>query len=985
MSIDLEKMSAYSLVEKKELTDISSVGYLLTHKKTGARVLLIENEETNKVFNIVFRTTPVNSTGVPHIIEHSVLCGSDKYPCKDPFVELVKGSMNTFLNAMTYPDKTMYPVASCNDRDFKNLMDVYLDAVFHPNIYRNEKIFRQEGWSYQLENRDDPVVINGVVYNEMKGAFSSPDDVLERKIMNSLFPDTTYGVESGGDPECIPDLTYEEFLDFHRKYYNPSNAYIYLYGKMDFEERLEYLDREYLSKFDMVSDMGPNGPKYSEVGIQKSFEKPIEVNSKYPVAENDPLEDNAYLTWNVVAGTSGDTKLANSFAVLDYVLLESPGAPLKMALLDAGLGKDVYGSYDSGIRQPVFSVISKGANEEDALRFRDTVRSCLEKLCEEGLNPKALEAAVNTMEFRYREADFGGYPKGLFYGIDCMDSWLYSDAQPFDYLIQLDDYAFLREQIGTGYYENLIRTYILDNPHASFVTVGPQRGLAQEMDERTAQKLQAWKETLSDEQIDEIIENTKALRAFQEAPSTKEELEKIPMLSREDLKREVLPFSNEEHFENGVKLVHHRENTNGIAYITLIFDAADVKQEDLPYFGILRSVLGQVSTENYTYDELAYEIGRRTGGVNTSISVYADREDAKKMKSMLTVQISSLPNEIDFAMGITDEILFASKLDDEKRLKEIIQKIRSRLYTSLTSAGHATAANRARAGFSADCCYSDAISGLVFYKKVAELEKNFDSMKAELIEKLRSVLGLVLKKDGFLVSYTGDEKEIERIGNDAAVICKKLSGEMPKEGGRIRTISDLSLEVKKEGFLTPAKIQYVAQAGNFKDAGLTYSGALNVLKVIMNYDYLWVNVRVIGGAYGCGAQFARNGVSAFYSYRDPHLKQTLETFGKIADYLKDFNCDERDMTKYVIGTVSALDTPLTPRSAGIRSMTAYITGAEIEEGQRIRNQVLDATVDDIRALAPYMEAILSAGSICVVGNEEKLNANSELFDIVSAL
>ncbi len=983
--MDLQKMNAYQLVEKKDLADIGSVGYLLTHKKTGARVMLIENEETNKVFNIVFRTTPTNSTGVPHIIEHSVLCGSDKYPCKDPFVELVKGSMNTFLNAMTYPDKTMYPVASCNDRDFKNLMDVYLDAVFHPNIYHNEKIFRQEGWSYQIENKDDPVVINGVVYNEMKGAFSSPDDVLERRIMNSLFPDTTYGVESGGDPECIPDLTYEEFLDFHRKYYNPSNAYIYLYGKMDFEERLEYLDREYLSKFEKAADMGVNGPAYSEVGLQKCFDKPVEVNSKYPVAENDPLEDNAYLTWNVVAGTSSDTKLANAFEVLEYVLLSSPGAPLKMALLDAGLGKDVYGSYDSGIRQPVFSVVAKGANEKDALRFRETVRITLEKLCEEGLNKKALEAAINSMEFRFREADFGGFPKGLFYGIDCMDSWLYQDDQPFDYLLQLADYAYLREQIGTGYYENLVRTYILDNPHASFVTVGPQRGLAQEMDAKTARKLQEWKETLTEEALEKLITDTADLRTYQEAPATKEELEKIPMLSREDLNKEALPFSNEEHLENGVKLVHHREQTNGIAYISLIFDASKIRQEDLPYFGILRSTLGQVSTEHYTYDELAYEIGRRTGGVSPSISVFSDREDAKNMKALLAMQISSLPGEIDFAMDIAGEILFTSKLEDEKRLKEILQKIRSRLYTSLTSAGHATASNRARAGFSADACYNDAISGLTFYQKVAELEKNFENQKADLIEKLKSVLAQVLKKGGFLISYTGDEKEIGRITKNAAAIAKQLQGDCPENGGQIKTITGMSGSVKKEGFLTPAKIQYVAQAGNFKDAGLSYHGALNVLKVIMNYEYLWVNVRVIGGAYGCGAQFGRNGASTFYSYRDPHLNQTLKTYAGIVDYLKEFSCDERDMTKYVIGTISTLDTPLTPRSAGARSMTAYITGATEEEGQKNRDQILNASVEDIRALAPYMQAILDKGAICVVGNEEKLNANSQLFDTVSSL
>ena len=983
--MELKNLTAYNLVMKKDLTDIGSVGWLLTHNKTGARVMLIENEDDNKVFNIAFRTTPTNSTGVPHIIEHTVLCGSRKYPSKDPFVELVKGSMNTFLNAMTYPDKTMFPVASCNDQDFRNLMDVYLDAVFYPNIYKNENIFRQEGWSYQIEDRDDPIVINGVVYNEMKGAFSSPDDVLERQIMNSLFPDTTYGVESGGDPRHIPELSYEEFLDFHRKYYNPSNAYLYLYGKMDFEERLEYLDRAYLSAFDRADNMGANGPVYSEVGLQKPFETPRELKTQYPVAENDPLEDNTYLSWNVACGQSSDTRLSNSFAALDYVLLDSPGAPLKMALLDAGIGKDVYGSYDSGTRQPVFSIVAKNANEKDEVRFRETVRSCLTRLCEEGLNEKALEAAVNTMEFKYREADFGGYPKGLIYAIDCFDSWLYRDDQPFDYLVQLADYQYLRKQIGTGYFENLIRTYILENPHASFVTVTPKKGLAQEAEEKVAQKLGALKKSLSETEIDEMIDRTKKLRAFQETPSTKEELASIPMLTRKDLRKEANPFHNEEHIQGGVKLVRHAEQTNGIAYISLLFDASRVPQEDLPCLGILRSVIGLVSTEHYSYDELAYEIGRRTGGVNTGLSVIADKDDVSRLKSVFDIQISTLPGEIDFSMDIAREILFTSKLDDEKRLKEILQKLKSRLYTKLTSAGHLTAATRAMASFSADSAYSDAIGGLTFYEEVKRYEENFDALKGKLIRKLKEVLSSLMRKDGFLVSFTGDGDETERILRGAALIRKKLAGKEDDTCGQIRDITGIRCTLKKEGFLTPAKVQYVAQAGNFKDAGLPFTGALHVLRVILNYEYLWTNVRVIGGAYGCGAAFARNGASAFYSYRDPHLNNTLEVFRGIVHFLEEFECDERDMTKYVIGTVSSLDTPLTPRSSGVRSMSAYLTGTTLDQIQKNRDEVLGAGVEDIRALAPYMEALLGKGAVCVVGNEEKINAAGSQFDEIHAL
>ena len=983
--MELQNLSAYTLVTKKDLTDIDSTGYILKHNRTGARVMLIENEDENKVFNIAFRTTPTDSTGVPHIIEHTVLCGSRKYPSKDPFVELVKGSMNTFLNAMTYPDKTMFPVASCNDQDFRNLMDVYLDAVFHPNIYKNENIFRQEGWSYQIEEPEDPVVINGVVYNEMKGAFSSPDDVLERRIMNSLFPDTTYGVESGGDPEHIPELTYEAFLDFHRKYYNPSNSYICLYGKMDFQERLEYLDREYLGTYDMAQDMGPNGPAYSEVGIQEAFEKPVEIRTKYPVGENDPLEDNAYLTWNVVVGNSSDTLLANSFAALDYVLLESPGAPLKMALLDAGIGKDVYGSYDSGIRQPVFSVVAKGANEKDEMRFREVVRSCLERLCTEGLNEKALEAAINTMEFKYREADFGGYPKGLIYSIDCFDSWLYQDDQPFDYLLQLADYRTLREKIKTGYFEELIRRYFLENTHASFVTVGPQRFLAQEAEAKTVEALARWKKTLSQETIRELIEQTRALRKFQETPSTREEVEAIPMLERKDLKKEALPFKNEELVEDGVKLVYHQERTNGIAYISLLFDTSSLAQEDLPYLGILRSVLGLVSTEHYSYEELANEIGRRTGGVSALISMFPDANDDTVLKAAMGIQIATLPDEIDFAMEIAGEILFTSRLEDEKRLREILQKNRSRLYTRLTSSGSATAVTRALAGLSAESCYSDAVSGITCYQEIARLEKDFDLVKNDLTARLKRILASLLRKDGFLISFTGDRTQADHVLACAKKLSSKLAGDRPDEGGSLGTITGLTYASVREGFLTPAKIQYVAQAGSFAGDDLPYTGALNVLRIIMNYEYLWTNLRVVGGAYGCGASFTRNGSCAFYSYRDPHLNNTLQVYRQIPEYLKEFDCDERDMTKYVIGTVSGMDMPLSPKSAGARSMNAYITGMSLQEIQKTRDEVLGADVEDIRALAPYMEAILSKGAVCVIGNEEKIHASEELFDTVSAL
>lgn len=985
--MDFQRLPQYQLIEKRDLTDIGSAGYLLRHIKSGARLMLIENEDDNKVFNIVFRTTPSDSTGVAHIIEHTVLCGSAKYPSKDPFVELVKGSMNTFLNAMTYPDKTMFPVASCNDRDFKNLMDVYLDAVFHPNIYRNEQIFRQEGWNYEIEREEDPIVYNGVVYNEMKGAFSSPDDVLERRIMNSLFPDTTYGVESGGDPQFIPDLTYEQFLAFHRKYYNPSNSYIYLYGKMDFEERLEYLDREYLSAFS-AQETGENGPAYSEVAFQKPFDRPQNICAGYPVAESDPLEKNTYLSWNTVVSESGDTKLANAMAALDYVLLDAPGAPLKIALIDAGIGQDVYGSYDSGIRQPVFSVIAKNADASDAERFSRVIRETLTRLADEGLNPKALEAAVNSMEFKYREADYGGYPKGLIYSIDVFDSWLYRDDQAFDYLVQLGDYRFLREKIHTGYFEDLIRRYLLDNPHASFVILEPSRGLSSRAEEKVREKLAAYKASLSQEEIRDLIAETGKLRTFQETPSAREQLLKIPMLRREDLEKKARGFSNLEVVKDGVKLVRHEYPTNGIVYLTMYLDASVLRQEDFPYLGILKNVLGEVDTEHYSYGDLANEINRRTGGVTPGITVLPSQEDASVVKAGFGIQIAALPDEVDFAMEIAAEILLTSKIDDAKRLREILQEVKSRTLARLTSSGSSTAVTRALSGFSAEYLLSDSIGGIRFYDTVCEYVKQFDEKKDELTARLEEVLRRVIRKAGFLVSYTGDESHAGAVLDKAAAISRRFPDtELPagQISGVIKPVQGLHFDVKKEGFKTPGKVQYVAQGGNYADAGLPCTGLLSVLRVIMNYDYLWTNLRVVGGAYGCGASFARNGAAAFYSYRDPHLEHTLGVYRKITDYLKNFTADDRDMTKYVIGTISDFDTPLTPKMAGSRSMSAYLTSLTQEELQRQRDQVLGATQEDIRSLAPYIEAVLNKGAVCVVGSEEKIKQAGKLFDTVRSL
>lgn len=967
--MNLQDLKAYELVEEKDLRDLNSKGYILRHKKSGARISAISNDDENKVFYIGFRTPPADSTGVAHIVEHTVLCGSDKFPAKDPFVELVKGSLNTFLNAMTYPDKTVYPVASCNDKDFQNLMDVYMDAVLHPNIYKREEIFKQEGWHYELKDKDEPVTINGVVYNEMKGAFSSPEGVLEREILNSLFPDNAYGNESGGDPQFIPDLTYEDYLDFHRRYYHPCNSYIYLYGNMDIAEKLDWLDREYLSDYDKIS-------VDSTIKMQKAFDSPVEVRKHYPVASNESLEDNTYLSYNMAIGTSTDQKLYQAFEILDYALLNAPAAPLKKALIDAGIGKDIMGSYDNGVYQPMFSIIAKNANISDKERFVEIIKSVLKEQAEGGLNKKSVLAGINSAEFRYRESDFGSYPKGLIYGLQMFDSWLYDDSIPFLHLEAGDIFQFLREQAQTDYFEKLIQDHMIDNTHVSMVTIEPEHGLNTKNEEKLAEKLKAYKDSLSQGEIQKLIEDTAHLEQYQEEPSSREDIEKIPMLKRSDMKKEAMPFVNEERTCEGIPVLFHNIFSNGILYLSMLFDIRTVAQEDLPYLGILKTVLGYMDTEHYTYGDLADEINLETGGMSASISVYPSVVDDTAYEAKFEVRTKVLYDKLPKALSLLEEILCHTKISDEKRLLEILSEVKSRLKMSLSSSGNSVSAIRAMSYFSETSLYNDMTMGIDFYRVVADYEEHFSEKKDELTAKLKEMAGAVFTRDGLLLSVTCEEDGYSRLQGNLG----KLKNSLPvKAKGEKKEKAVLHCEKKNEGFMDASKVQYVSRAGDFKKAGFSYSGVLKILKVILSYDYLWNNIRVKGGAYGCGSGFARNGNVYFSSYRDPNLKDTNEVYEKIPDYIRQFTADERDMTKYIIGTISGMDTPLNPSAKGERSTLAYLSQMTYEDIQKERDEVISAKEEDIRNLADLVEAVLSQQNICVIGNEEKIKEEQELF------
>lgn len=970
----MQNIKGYKLVSENSIPDINSKGYILKHEKTGARVVCIENDDINKVFYIGFRTPPTDSTGVPHIIEHSVLCGSEKYPAKDPFVELAKGSLNTFLNAMTYPDKTVYPVASCNDQDFRNLMDVYLDAVFHPNIYSRPQIFKQEGWHYELDNKDADITLNGVVYSEMKGAFSSPDDVLERAIVDSLFPDTCYGVESGGDPDVIPELTYEQFLAFHSKYYHPSNSYIYLYGDMNMEEQLEYIDSNYLSKYEYLQ-------VESSIMSQNPFVEAVSVSKEYPVTNDEPLEDNSYISYNTVIENVLDKELYIAFQVVDYALVGSPGAVLKKALLESGICKDVFGGYENGILQPYFSVVIKNTNEDKKDEFLGIVRDVLKNVVKEGFDKKALLAGINVFEFKFREADFGHYPKGLMYGLQLLDSWLYDEKQPFIHIQPLDTFEILKKNVETDYFEKLVEKYLLNNTHESIVTMVPKKGLTAENDRKLADKLAELKSSMSEADIEKLIEDTQALHKYQQEEDDEETLAMIPCLKISDIKKESSEFIYTEEIVDDVKFITHDIFTNGIGYLTAAFDITDLPLERMRYVGLLKAVLGMMDTENYSYADLANEIFLNSGGISPGGDVNVDINDSSKYINSFKMKAKILYDKMDFAFDMFEEIMFKTKFDDKKRLYEILCMLKSRLQASMMSSGHVVSYHRAMASISKVDAIAEETGGIAFYRFLEKITSDFDNQADDVIENIKKTRDMIFnRKNLLLYDYIATENQKDILIEKSLVFTDMLADSCDYD-----TNDDWEANIISEAFKTGAKVQYVSCVGRYIDDEHPFTGALRVLRMIMSYDYLWNQIRVVGGAYGAFSNFLKTGEAYFASYRDPNLRKTLETYKKAADYLRNFDVNERDMTKYIIGTIAEMDTPRTPSTEGQRGLDAYLSNNTLAAIQKTRDEVLSTDKETIRGLAEYIDNIFKSYSVCVIGGEEMVENEKDLFDSIEPL
>ncbi|MCR5797684.1 MAG: insulinase family protein [Eubacterium sp.] len=982
----MNEVKGYEIIKKRRLDEINADGYILEHEKTRARIVAVECEDENKVFSIGFRTPSQDSKGIAHIVEHTVLCGSDAFPVKDPFVELVKGSLNTFLNAMTYPDKTVYPVASCNDKDFQNLMHVYLDAVFHPNIYKEEKIFQQEGWHYELEDMDGELTYNGVVFNEMKGVFSSPEQILERKIMSSLYPDTSYALESGGDPECIPDLTYQEFLDFHSKYYHPSNSYIYLYGDMDMEEKLKFIDENYLSNYDYLE-------VDSELKVQQAFAKRVEEEIKYSVAEDESTEDKTYLSLNFSMPGDLDPELSLAFTVLSSVLINSEGAPIKDALIKAGIGTEILSSYEESVKQPYFSIVAKNANPEDKSRFISIIEEEIKKIIKDGINLDSVIATLNVKEFSKREANFGSYPKGLMFGLSMMDSWIYDDSKPFIYIAYNAVFESIRSKMDKGYFEEILQKYFIDNTHSSVVLAIPEPGLVGVMNAKEREKLASYKESLSREALEKIIEETKELKKYQDEPSSPEDLAKIPMLSREDIRRECIKLSNIEKEVRNTKVLYHDYFSSGIQYISIMFDIRDILPKYPAQISLFAELLGRLDTEDKTRLEYFNEVHKNAGSVNFSSWTYRKINEPEDYVAYFRLSTKVFPRNTEKVLALIWEAISKTVFDKE-RIREIVAEEKSYVYMALNSASSIYATLRAEAQFNELSNIKDCYRGVAYYDFICDLNDHFDEKIDDLIAFFKAFIKKVFRVENMSVNLTCSKEDYNSFEKDFDKFVDMVSDYEAQTGETSEQDLDAILPSESfvpcekgytEGIKFPSQVQYVARVGKFYDKELESKGYLFVLETILRYGYLWNEVRVKGGAYGVSCGFSQDGYGRFSSYRDPKLTETDEVYESVPEYLRTFDVDERELTKFVIGTMSGIDTPEPASEMGERAMRVYISEETDERRNQRRAELLDVTIEDIRKTADVVEAMLKDQSKCVFGGEQIIDDNSEFFDCVRSI
>lgn len=961
----------FKLQSEEFINEIGSTARVFYHTKSGARLLHLENSDDNKMFSVTFRTTPQDDTGVAHILEHSVLCGSKKYKTKDPFGDMDKSSLKTFLNAMTCTDNTTYPVASRNHKDFMNLMNVYLDAVFYPRIYENHEILRQEGWRYEVDETTGKLGYKGVVHSEMQGALSSPEEVICSEIYKSLFPNTTYAFVSGGAPAAIPELTQEKFEEFHSKFYHPSNSYIILSGDMDIDNCLTLINDDYLADFDKIEVP-------SSIEMVPAFEKMNTLKGKYSLSEEDDDKDKTFMALTYVFGETKDPMEYLTTKILYNMIVESSASPVKKALLDAGIGECMLAIDDMNMdptRQLMFPMAVKNTEASKADEFRKVIVNAFKAMAENGIDRDLIEASINSVEFELREADpWRSANRGIRFRSLAIDGWLY-DGNPLAHLKYEKNLETIKAGVGNGYFEEYIRTHILENNYCSLVVLEPEKGLADKADKVIEEKLEKYRKSLSADEIQALKDRNEKLRQAQMRKDTKEEKMTIPRIKIEDIDKDVDRIPQKLDEKDGIKILCHEMDTNKIAYVDLYFNTEGAAAEDIPYLALLSDVLGEIDTDNTSYTKLITDINKYTGGISFSNKVYLKDNEPDKFYPEFVLKSKAMASQIPQLTGLIGEIISSTSFNNTKRLREIIKEIKSRLQMKVINSGDDYGVKEIFGQLSLSGAYEEKISGRNYYKFICSIDKNFDRDYKEIAERLHEVYSNIISKNNLLVSIVGDNEIIGAVEDNITKVTEGLSNSENMNQNKI----DLS-EKKSEGIITASNVQYVVKGFNFVQQGYKYSGKMRVLQNIIENEYLYPRVRLQGGAYGCYTEWCRNGNLAAFSYRDPNLTRTIDIYKALPEFIRTMNIDKDDMVNFIIGTIGRTYRPLTPDRKGEKAVENYITGRTVEDELREKKEILDTTMEELKIYVDLFEKGIVEHGFCVVGNEKNILDNKKIFD-----
>lgn len=966
---------AFNLVREENIPELNSIAKLYVHKRTGARLLSIINDDENKVFSINFRTTPRDSTGVPHILEHSVLNGSEKYPVKEPFVELLKGSLATFVNAFTFPDKTCYPVASQNIQDFYNLIDVYMDAVLHPLI--SEQTLMQEGWHYEINDPGEPLTYKGVVFNEMKGAYSSPDGVLETRVIESLFPKHIYGVDSGGDPRHIPDLTYENFKGFWEMYYHPSNAFIYFYGNDDPEKRLRLMEA-YLKPYKKKKVK-------SVVPLAKPFKRAKKVEAAYDAGDDKDIDKKHYLVVNWKLPDTSDPVLNFSLRILGHILIGTPASPLKKALLDSGLGEDLAGiGMETELRHFIFSSGLKGTRKRHARKIEKLIFDTLEALVRGGIDPDMVAASMNTLEFRLRENNTGAYPVGIALMRRVLTTWTH-DEDPFKLLAFEGPLNEIKQRLAGNprYFEGLIQVHLLDNVHRTTLRLKPDPELGKRFDEEEKARLAKIRQSLNESQLAELVENTRKLKLRQETPDSAEALESLPVLKLADLEKKNKSIPLEVFESENTKVLYHDLFTNGIVYLDLGFDLHALPKELVPLTEIFARALLETGTDKEDYVKLSQRIGKNTGGIHgTAISAtaFGSRENVAK----LFLRGKATMAQSGELLNILKDILLTANLDNRERIKQIVLEEKAGLESSLVPSGHIYVNQRLRAQFGEAGWSKDQMSGIGYLFALRELATDIDKKWKSVLKKLEAMREALINRSVLLCNVTVDAANWTMFQPQLQSFLSAL----PAKDVKIAPFG-IQPEHRKEGLTIPAQVNYVGKGANLYDLGYEYDGSAEVIVGYLRMAYLWEKIRVQGGAYGAFSVFDdASGVFTFLSYRDPNISATIDSYDKAAAFLKALDSSrlsDNELTKAIIAAIGDLDAYQLPDAKGYTSMMRYLTNRTEDLRQKIRDEVLSTNGEDFIAFGEILEKVAQSNAVAVLGSQNAVESANIGLEVTKVL